>query len=63
MSAKGPANVGLALAAGAFGLIMILYWLALFIPMLAVQVRRLHDTDQVGLVDWRLLAGLRSIWW
>jgi uncharacterized membrane protein YhaH (DUF805 family) len=44
-------NPGSALAQGSFGVGMVfigLYWLALFIPMLAVQFRRLHDTDRSG---------------
>ena len=37
------------------GLLMGLYWLALFIPQIAVQVRRLHDTGKSG---WWLFIGL-----
>src|SRR5689334_9605639 len=48
MSTMSPNSGGLALAAGAFGLMMILYWLALLVPMIAVQVRRLHDTNRSG---------------
>jgi uncharacterized membrane protein YhaH (DUF805 family) len=36
---------------GAFGLagiLMLLFWLAMLIPMLAVQVRRLHDINRSG---------------
>src|SRR4051812_13203192 len=59
MSAMGPGNGGLALAAGAFGLMMILYWLALLVPMMAVQVRRLHDTNRSGwwMIGYYLLYG------
>ncbi|MCI5142301.1 MAG: DUF805 domain-containing protein [Candidatus Electrothrix sp. ATG1] len=37
------------------GLLHTLYTLAVFLPMLAVQVRRLHDTDRSG---WWILIGL-----
>jgi uncharacterized membrane protein YhaH (DUF805 family) len=37
------------------GLIVILYFLAMIIPSLAVAVRRLHDTNQSG---WMMLIGL-----
>jgi uncharacterized membrane protein YhaH (DUF805 family) len=37
------------------GLLHTLYSLAVFLPMLAVQVRRLHDTDRSG---WWVLIGL-----
>lgn len=33
---------------GAAGMFLILFWLALLIPMIAVQVRRLHDTNRSG---------------
>ena len=33
---------------GAFGLVFIVFWLALLIPMIAVQARRLHDTNRSG---------------
>lgn len=33
---------------GGFGLVIGLYWLATFIPTLAVTVRRLHDRDMSG---------------
>lgn len=36
---------------GAFGIlsvILLLFWLVLFVPSLAVQVRRLHDTNRSG---------------
>jgi uncharacterized membrane protein YhaH (DUF805 family) len=36
---------------GAFGvawIFMLLFWLAMIIPTIAVQVRRLHDTDRSG---------------
>ena len=34
---------------------LVLFWLALLIPMLAVQVRRLHDQDRTG---WLILLAL-----
>ncbi|MFJ6571662.1 DUF805 domain-containing protein [Streptomyces sp. NPDC091292] len=36
-------------------LFVIIYWLGVLIPSLAVAVRRLHDTDKSG---WFLLIGL-----
>lgn len=39
-------------------LIMLIFQLALFIPLLSVSVRRLHDTDKTG---WWLLIGLVPI--
>ena len=47
-SALNPAS---AIMQGAFGIGMIfigLFWLALFVPMLAVQFRRLHDINRSG---------------
>jgi uncharacterized membrane protein YhaH (DUF805 family) len=35
------------------GLALVIFWLAIFIPDLAVTVRRLHDTDRSGW--WYLL--------
>ena len=40
--------------AGIFMLLLMLVWLGLAIPSLAVSVRRLHDTDHSG--AWLLLA-------
>ena len=37
---------------GAVGIGILFYLVALFLPMIAVQVRRLHDTDRSG---WNLL--------
>jgi uncharacterized membrane protein YhaH (DUF805 family) len=40
-----------ALATGSFGLLsvlMIVFWLALLVPSIAVQLRRLHDTNRSG---------------
>lgn len=42
-------------ASGIFGVLYIVYSLALLVPNLAVGVRRLHDTDKSG---WLLLVGL-----
>ena len=41
--------------AGSMGILSSIYSLALFIPSLAVSVRRLHDTDRSG---WWILIGL-----
>ena len=35
-------------ALGAVGLVMVLFWLVLLIPTIAVQARRLHDTGRSG---------------
>ena len=43
-----PPSAGLLGAIGIVGIGMLLLWLAMFIPMLAVQVRRLHDTGRSG---------------
>jgi uncharacterized membrane protein YhaH (DUF805 family) len=48
LAAMNPAG---AVAAGGFGIFavfVILFWLLLFIPMLAVQIRRLHDISRSG---------------
>jgi uncharacterized membrane protein YhaH (DUF805 family) len=41
-------NVGVLGAIGAGGILFGLFWLALIIPTIAVQVRRLHDTNRSG---------------
>ena len=44
-------NPGADLVRGRFSgsvVVLALFWLFLFIPMLAVQIRRLHDTDRSG---------------
>jgi uncharacterized membrane protein YhaH (DUF805 family) len=48
--AAGQSNpsVGMLGAVGAGGLLIILFWLALIIPSIAVQVRRLHDVNRSG---------------
>lgn len=35
-------------ALGILGIFILLFWLVLFVPSLAVQVRRLHDTNRSG---------------
>ena len=47
--------LGLAIKDVGYGPIYILYALAVFIPGLAVSVRRLHDTGKSG---WFILLGL-----
>lgn len=44
---------GLFASMGVFFVILGIIWLALFIPSIAVSVRRLHDTDRTGF--WLLL--------
>jgi uncharacterized membrane protein YhaH (DUF805 family) len=41
-------NVGILGAIGVGGIFMGLFWLALIIPTISVQVRRLHDTNRSG---------------
>jgi len=40
---------------GIFSLLFLVYALAVFVPSIAVAIRRLHDTDKSG---WLLLLGL-----
>lgn len=47
--------LGLSGMVGPYGPITILFLLAIFIPALAVQVRRFHDQDKSG---WFVLLGL-----
>lgn len=48
MAAMDPASAAAGGALGAIGIFVLLFWLALFVPILAVQVRRLHDTNRSG---------------
>ena len=41
-------SAGMASLFGGAGLFILLFWLALLIPTIAVQVRRLHDTNRSG---------------
>ncbi len=50
--------LGTAMEGVGYGLFYILYALAVFIPSLAVSVRRLHDVGKSG---WMLLVGLIPI--
>lgn len=54
-----PALIGIAMEipelAGIFGILYLIYALAVFVPGLAVGVRRLHDTGNSG---WMMLVGL-----
>jgi len=45
----------LAQISGIFSLLSLIYALAVFVPSIAVAIRRLHDTDKSG---WLLLIGL-----
>jgi len=53
-------SAGLAGAIGGVGILLVLFWLAMLIPSIAVQVRRLHDTDRSGwwIGGFYLLYGL-----
>lgn len=48
MAAQPESPVAAFGAMGAIGIFMILFWLALLVPTIAVQVRRLHDTNRSG---------------
>ena len=43
-----PPSLGVIGAFGIAGIFMVLFWLAMIIPTIAVQIRRLHDTDRSG---------------
>jgi uncharacterized membrane protein YhaH (DUF805 family) len=47
-AAQASPSLGLIGAFGVFGLIIILFWLVLLLPTIAVQTRRLHDTGRSG---------------
>ena len=47
-SSQNGLSIGMIGAFGAVGILMILFWLALLIPTIAVQARRLHDTGRSG---------------
>nr|NUR38200.1 DUF805 domain-containing protein [Sphingomonas sp.] len=47
-TAQGNPSSGMLGAIGVGGIVVGLFWLALIIPTIAVQVRRLHDTDRSG---------------
>jgi uncharacterized membrane protein YhaH (DUF805 family) len=49
LAAIGPIGIGMAIA-------YLIFWLLMFIPMLAVQIRRLHDSDRTGW--WAILPTL-----
>ena len=50
--------LGLRIGEGGNGILSTIYSLAVFIPSLAVTVRRLHDTNRTG---WWILIGLIPI--
>ncbi len=43
------------LMGGIFGILLLLFWLAILVPAIAVTIRRLHDTDRSG---WWILINL-----
>jgi uncharacterized membrane protein YhaH (DUF805 family) len=53
--AAASGDTGSAAGLGGLSIILILYCFAIFIPSLAVQVRRFHDQDKSG---WMVLLGL-----
>lgn len=42
------ADGGMSLLFGGFGILLTIWWLAVFIPSIAVSIRRLHDRDMSG---------------
>ncbi len=50
----GAGMMGAMLGGGIIGIVILLTWLALLIPSIAVGVRRLHDIDRTG---WWLMLG------
>ena len=53
-TAAGAGVMGAMLGGGIIGIVIVLSWLALLIPSIAVGVRRLHDIDRSG---WWLMLG------
>lgn len=47
-ASQSEPSMGMIGAFGAAGIFMVLFWLALIVPTLAVQTRRLHDTNRSG---------------
>lgn len=52
--ARSTGMMNAALGGGIIGIVMLVTWLALLIPSIAVGVRRLHDIDRSG---WWLMLG------
>ncbi|HLL30558.1 MAG TPA: DUF805 domain-containing protein, partial [Allosphingosinicella sp.] len=52
--AAGAGMMGAMLGGGIIGILILLSWLALLIPSIAVGIRRLHDIDRTG---WWLMLG------
>ena len=51
---------------GTFSFLSAIVWLALFLPSLAISVRRLHDIDRTGwwvLLDLTAIGSLVLIYW
>jgi len=48
LAAMNPAGAIAAGGVGIFAIFIGLFWLAMFIPVLAVQIRRLHDINRSG---------------
>ena len=48
LAAQGAPSMGMLGAFGVASIFIILFWLALLIPSLAVQTRRLHDSNRSG---------------
>jgi uncharacterized membrane protein YhaH (DUF805 family) len=59
-ASQAAPSAGLIGAFGGVGILLMLFWLAMIIPSIAVQVRRLHDTDRSGwwIGGFYLLYGL-----
>jgi uncharacterized membrane protein YhaH (DUF805 family) len=50
----GAGMMGAMLGGGIIGILIVITWLALLVPSIAVGVRRLHDIDRTG---WWLMLG------
>jgi uncharacterized membrane protein YhaH (DUF805 family) len=53
-AAPGSGMIAAMLGGGIVGIVILLVWLALLIPSIAVGIRRLHDIDRTG---WWLMLG------
>jgi uncharacterized membrane protein YhaH (DUF805 family) len=53
-TAAGAGMMGAMLGGGIIGIVIVLSWLLLLVPSIAVGVRRLHDIDRSG---WWLMLG------
>ena len=61
------ASMGITAIAGLIGLLLLIFYLAIIIPSIAIVVRRLHDLDKSGwwyfIALVPLIGGLLLLWW